>query len=211
MKESLDQKRRNVLILAGTGDSRAKSTIELATKHWKNHGIDVTVYNVGWREDSLELAEKLRQIERLVDDLSQKGEVSIIGCSAGASAAFNILLKKPDVVQKAIGICGRIRGAKTEWGTNGHDDPFVQSVLLFEGNEAQIPDELRKRMMTVTARYGDGLVPDGAAHVEGAQNITIPTKMHGLSIVMALTLFKKPLIDFIKLSPAERDVRGSAE
>ena len=55
--------------------------------------------------------------------------------------------------------------------------------------------------MTVSARFGDQLVPKGTSHVEGARNITIPTAIHGISITMALTLFKKPIIDFIKLIP----------
>lgn len=193
--------RHNVLILAGTGDSRAQKTIEVATKHWKNHGIDVTVYNVGWREGETNFESKLDQIQNLIDELAQKGPVSIIGCSAGASAAFNALTKKPDVIQKAISVCGRLRGAKEEWSKEMQDDPFIQSVLMFEEQEAQIPEELKKRMMTVSARFGDRLVPKETSNLEGAENITIPTKMHGLSIVMALTLFKKPIIDFIKLAP----------
>ncbi len=198
---NIEKKFHNILVLAGTNDQRGKNTIELATRHWRSHGIDVTAYNVGWKDGSKDIAPKLAEIEKLVDELAEKGPVSIIGISAGASAAFNTFLKKPDVIEKVVGVCGRIRGGETEWGANLNSRTFHQSVLLFENQQAQIPDELKKRMMTVSARFGDELVPNGTSHLEGAKNITIPTKMHGLSIILALTLFKKPIIDFIKFTP----------
>lgn len=197
----MNEKLHNVLILAGTNDQKGKNRLELATNHWKSHGIDTTVYNVGWKDGSINFELKLAEIEKLVEELSAKGPVSIVGISAGASAAFNLLLKRPDVIQKAIGVCGRIRGASTDWGAKLNSKTFQQSVLLFEEQQAQIPDELKKRMMTVSARFGDQLVPKGTSHVEDAKNITIPTAIHGLSIIMALTLLKKPIIDFIKLTP----------
>ena len=98
--------------------------IELITKHWKNHGIDTTVYNVGQKNGSINFEPKLAEIEKLVEELALNGPVSIIGCSAGASAAFNLFLKRPDVIQKAIGVCGRIRGASTEWGEKLISRPF---------------------------------------------------------------------------------------
>ncbi|SRR5258708_6479274 len=197
----MEGKKHNVLILAGTNDQMGAESLRFFTNHWKNHGIDITVYNMGWKDGSKEFEPKLAAIEKLVEELAAKGPVSIIGCSAGASAAFNLLLKRPDVVQKAIGICGRIRGAKTDWGANLKSRTFHQSVLLFEEQQDKISEELKKRMMTISARFGDGLVPKGTSHVEGATNITIPMGGHGVSIRAAVTLFKKPLVDFIKLSP----------
>ena len=201
-----ERKLHNVLVLAGTDDERGKSKIELATNHWTEHGIKTTLYNVGWKDGSTEFGSKLAEIERLVDELAKEGPVSIVGCSAGASAAFNLLLRRPDVIKNAIGVCGRIRGAKTDWGTNLRSRTFHQSVLLFEEQQAKISEELKKRMMTVSARFRDELVPKGTSHVEGATNITIPTAIHGLSIILALTLFKKPIIDFIKLVPDDSKV-----
>lgn len=193
-----ERKFHNVVILAGTGDSKTVRMMDLATRHWKNHGLVVTIYNVGWKDNSTKLESKLAEIEKLVEKLAVKGEVSIIGCSAGGSAAFNLLLKRRDIIQKAISICGRLRTSKA-WSPSSNK--LHQSVLLFEGQEAQIPEELKRRMMTVSPQFGDQLVPSDTSHMEGAYNFKIPTAEHNFSISMALTLLKKPLIDFIKLSP----------
>lgn len=194
----MEKQFHNVLILAGTGDRKSSRLMGLATKHWENHGIRVTVCNVGWQDGSLEFKLKLEEIKKLIDQLSKKGPVSIIGCSAGGSAAFNAFLEQNHIIQKAISICARLRSGKGEF--RPRSKLFEQSVLFFEGQESRIPDELKKRMMTVSAQFGDPRVPEDTSHLEGAYNTKIRLKGHGFSIAMALTLLKKPVIDFIKLS-----------
>lgn len=195
----------NVLMLAGLGDKRTAKMMEFATRHWRDYGINVNVYNVGWEDGSTEFSSKLEEIINLVDELAKQGPVYLIGCSAGGSAAFNAFLKRPETIQKVVSICGRLRAgdyhSRSLERKSANSKAFKQSVLMFEGQEARIPEELKKRMMTVSARFGDQHVPGGTSHLEGAYNLKIPTTEHNLSIGMALTLLKKPVIDFIKLTP----------
>lgn len=190
-----------VLVIAGGGDADSVEKMKFATEHWRNHGMEVSVYNVGWRNPATKLETKLAEIEAIVGDLAKKGPVFLVGCSAGASAAFNVFLKRHDIIEKVIGVCGRVRDGNKKWGSSINVKPYVESVMLFEGQEAEIPDELKRRMMTVTPRFGDEVVPRGTNEIEGANNIKIPTGLHGPSIGMALTFFKKPIINFIKLEP----------
>lgn len=71
------------------------------------------------------------------------------------SAAFNAFLERPEVIEKAVNICGRLRSGEHKWRSlkkmAATSEPFKQSVLLFEGRESEIPDALRTRMMTVSA------------------------------------------------------------
>jgi protein-tyrosine phosphatase len=84
------KKPHNVLMLAGLGDQESIERMKLITERWKQHGLNVTLYNVGWRDGSINFESKLEEIIKLVDKLAKEGPVSLVGCSAGASAAFNV-------------------------------------------------------------------------------------------------------------------------
>lgn len=51
--------------------------------------------------------------------------------------------------------------------------------------------------MTIRAKFGDELVPAETNVIEEAYNFEIPTLGHELSIIVALTLFSKSLINFL--------------
>ena len=51
--------------------------------------------------------------------------------------------------------------------------------------------------MTVRAMFGDELVPSETTIIKGALNTKVPTPEHMLSTASALTIFSKPLIDFL--------------
>lgn len=157
---------------------------------------------MGWRDGSTEFQPKINKILTLVDQLANDGDLSIVGTSAGGSAALNIFLERPKIIKKAVSICGRIKTGNHKWRSlermSATSATFRQSVLRFEQKEGNMADELRQRVMTVTARFGDELVPSDTSILEGACNIKVPTLEHVFSIAMALTLFAKPVIHFIQ-------------
>lgn len=193
-------KRHNVVILSGL--SNGVENIRRAINWWRNKGLEPHVLKVGWRDGSAEFQPKLDEILGHIDNLSDQGRLSVVGTSAGGSVALNVLLHRPDLVERAVNICGRLRAGKRRWRSlermSATSEPFRYSVLLFEQSEPQISDELRKRIMTVTARFGDELVPADTSVLEGAYNIKVPTGEHVFSIGMSLTLLAKPVIDFIQ-------------
>jgi len=62
---------------------------------------------------------------------------------------------------------------------------------------SQLSDTDKQKIMTVTAMFGDELVPPDTTMLEGAYNTRVPTAEHVLSIGAALTVFSKPLIIFL--------------
>lgn len=192
--------RHNVVILPGLSDG--VENIILATNWWRNKGLEPHVLKVGWRDGSTDFQPKLDEILRFINQLSSQGRLSIVGTSAGGSAALNAFLARPDIVERAVNICGRLRAGKHRRRSlermSATSEPFRHSVLLFEESEPRISDELKRRIMTVTARFGDELVPADTSVLEGAYNIKVPTGEHMFSIGMSLTLIAKPVIDFIQ-------------
>ncbi|OIN87952.1 MAG: hypothetical protein COW21_02540 [Candidatus Aenigmarchaeota archaeon CG15_BIG_FIL_POST_REV_8_21_14_020_37_27] len=189
----------NVIIIPGLGDDTNK--LRIITNWWNKHGITPHIVSIGWH-DQENFQQKLAKLVKTIDILSSQETVSLIGTSAGASAALNAFVKRRKKVYHVVNVCGRLRlgkytGFRSFENRTSSSPAFKESVLLFESMESKLSKADRSRIMTVTPRFGDELVPRDTAILEYAHNITIPTIEHGFSIAMALTIFAKPIIKFL--------------
>lgn len=191
-----------VIIIPGLGDDAHK--LEFATKHFIKHNLTPHVYSVAWHKEPYDFHTKLTQLLSLIDNYKSNGsKVSLIGCSAGGSAVLNAFVERLNSIRRVINVCGRLRtgnqkGFRSYEARTKSSKAFAESVKLFESHENRLSVEDRKKVMTVRAMFGDELVPSDTTVLEGACNIQVPTIEHMLSIAASLTLFSKPLIDFIK-------------
>lgn len=179
-----------VIIIPGLGDDvpRNRKLIENAVSQWPAEFTPI-ITSVLWR-DGETFEPKLERILALVDLLLQKGVISVLGTSAGASMAFNVFAERRNRLNKAVNVCGRlcegnhrIRSLERRAGTS---IAFKQSVLAFQKVEPTFTTEERSRMMTIRPRFGDELVPHDTSYLKGANNRWIYTAEHGLSIYLAL-------------------------
>lgn len=188
-----------VLILPGLGDGVA--FISRATKHWRKRGFEPEVIPVGWRDGSLDFNDKLKYLLMLVDERAKQGPISIVGTSAGGSAGYNVFLES-DQVLRVVNICGRLKrglgGIRSLERMSISSPAFRHSVEMLEDRMESVTPEQRLRMMTVRALLGDEYVPADTIAIPGAHNIVIPTGEHILSIGAALTIFSKPILDFLQ-------------
>ena len=190
-----------VIIIPGLGDQVRKIT--LLTRHFRRHGLEPIVYNIGWNDARADFAPKLNRLVHLIDQLAKKGSrVSLIGASAGGSAVLNAFIKRKKVVCKVISISGILRPSSEKGIRSFHtrtlfNRPFAQSVQLCAKNEDRLLQSDRKRIMTIYPKFGDELVAPDTVTVPGATNIRVPSAEHVISIALALTVFSKPIIDFL--------------
>lgn len=150
------------------------------------------IFNLNW-------GALLKMIDQYVED---GDKVSLVGCSAGGSAALNAFFERRNTVHRVINVCGRLRtgeqrGFRSYEARTASSLPFAQSVKLFESREDLLSAKDREKVMTVRALFGDELVPADTTILRGAYNTVIPTPEHVFSIAMALTIFSKPLITFL--------------
>lgn len=189
-----------VIIIPGLGDQVFATS--LATKHWRNHNLSPVVYSMFWRNGEPFLP-KLERLLATIDENSLNGDkVSLIGCSAGASVVLNAFCERKNQINKVISICGRLsvgnqKGLRSLQTRAKSSPAFEQSVKLFESRQELLSDDDKKRIMTVTAKFGDELVPANTSMLSGASNIIIPTIEHTISIYSSLTLFSNRLISFL--------------
>ncbi len=189
-----------VIIVPGLGDE-IRAT-KFLTWHFRRNGLEPVVHRVGWQNEEQEFKPKLDRFVRYIDELSKKGTVSLIGCSAGGSAVLNAFLVRPKAIEKVVTVCARLRtGPTTGWRSfaakTKSSNAFAQSVKLFESRERELTRSYRKRILTVHAMFGDELVPPETATVEGAYTIKVPTMEHVASIAAALSVFSGEIIRFI--------------
>lgn len=195
-------KKHSVIIIPGLGDKT--NILELITRYWKRHELEPIVYSIGWRDGEYSFKSKLRRLLKLIDQLTNKGNiVSLVGTSAGGSAVLNAFIERKDVVYRVVTICGRLRTGPTtgfrSFGLKTVSSPsFAESIKLFEAKEKYLDATDRQKVMTIHAMFGDELVPKDTTVLDGAFNISIPTLEHMLSIGAALTIFSKQVITFLK-------------
>lgn len=191
--------KHKVIIVPGLSDN--DKGIKVATRHWKNYGLKVIVFPVGWKTDEGFNNKSDRLIELIDGFIKEGNKISLAGTSAGGSLVLNVFLKRKDKISKVVNICGRLRKGDQK-GLRGFEvrtsssKSFRDSVLMFEQEENLLTKNNRKRVMTVTAKFGDELVPYGTAILPGALNLQVPTFEHLLGIGFALNFFK-PVISFL--------------
>ncbi|PJE62393.1 hypothetical protein COU88_05240 [Candidatus Roizmanbacteria bacterium CG10_big_fil_rev_8_21_14_0_10_39_6] len=191
-----------VIIIPGLGDNTR--VLEIMTLHWKKHGLMPYVHSVGWRNNKDSFGIKLQELVSLIDHfLKRKDTVSLVGTSAGGSAALNAFFKRKRVIHRVVSICGRSRlgptaGFRSFANMTKTSPAFAESVRMCDKREKSLTEADKKKIMTVRAQIGDELVPPETATISGALNIQVPMVEHVLSIGSALTLFSKPIIDFLK-------------
>src|SRR3989344_6867071 len=149
----------HVIIVPGLGD-RVGLTI-WATNHWRNYGLKPHVYSMDWYSPELSLDTKLNKLASFINQLAEdNNQVSLVGCSAGASAVLNVFLEHRDKINKVVSICGRLRDGKHQGfhslKTRSKSSPtFAQSVQLFESRESLLSEKDRSRVMTVRALWDE--------------------------------------------------------
>jgi len=191
---------QNAIIIPGLGDHAGITA--WTTKRWLSHGLNPIIYPMSWN-DGEEFKPKLEGLLEKIDEYASTGEkLSLIGCSAGASAALNAFCERKDRINKVISICGRLRtGSQTGFRSlksRARSSPaFKQSVELFESRQPLLSAQDKKKIITVSAKFGDELVPANTSAIEGCCNIDIPIMEHTIAIYTALTVFYGRLISFV--------------
>jgi hypothetical protein len=187
------------IIIPGLGEIER---FRLLTSHWRKYHVEPVHHRIGWH-GSEHFETGLGKILARIDSFSTTGtKVSLIGCSAGGSAALNAFLERKNTVHKVISLCGWLRVGEhrkyLEW-LKHISASFVESVTLLDRQEHELSSEDRAKIMTVRPIF-DELVASDVVTLNGARNIRLPVPGHTLGIVSGLTIFSRQLIDFIRAS-----------
>jgi len=197
-----NEAKHSIILVPGLDDGPDTWLMRLILRLWRSDGIKVDLCRVQWK-DGVSYPSKLEKLLRLIDDLTKTGyTVSLVGISAGGSAAINALFAHPDKVHKVINICGRLKdggylGFRSLERQSRSSLAFRESVLLSEQNLIKANRTHLKKIMSIRARFGDELVPSDTSVVTGGYNVSVPVAEHGLTIAIALTLWRHTIMQFL--------------
>lgn len=200
---NLMPKEHHLVIVPGLSDQSLlqKKAMELLPLYWKRYGVVGHVVAPNW-EDGESFKIKLRKILKVIDKLVDKGyEVSVLGLSAGGSAALNAFAERKKVLGGVVNGTGRLREGRNvrpslAWAAR-NSQAFAESVLLFEHkNEPTLAKSDRKKIMTLRPLL-DEVVPSPTVAVPGADNRTIPVVGHLLGGVYLGLVMGKDIVAFL--------------
>lgn len=192
-------KEHAVIFVPGLDDAHEK--IKSQTRHLERYGFRPTVFSLGWR-DGEGFKPKLTRLVTYIDSVKKDSDtVSLVGASAGGSAALNAYYERAEIINAVVCVSSRLREGL---GLLGHgwfglisarSTAFNEAVKLFQEREKHLLDEDLAKIMTIQGRF-DQLVPHNVSHLEGSRNLKLDTLGHERTIRKALTSYE-PLVPFL--------------
>jgi pimeloyl-ACP methyl ester carboxylesterase len=186
-----------IVYLPGLGDDTFGPAQTKLLKLWKVYKLNAHYHYIGWA-DGEAFAPKLERILAAIDKHAKGQTVSLVGTSAGASAALNAYAARKDVIHSVVCICGKLRNPQTIVPARFKQNPaFQDSLTLLPSSLATLTSADRKKILSIRP-LKDNMVPPADTFIEGARTALVPTAGHGLSILYALTIGSRRVASFIK-------------
>ncbi len=192
-------KEHHVIIVRGLGDHRLmRSQWNFITKLWGLFGVKVHVFTPGWA-DGKSFAPKLKRLTDQVDYLTGQGFlVSLVGISAGASAAINAYVSNRDKIHKVVFICGKIHSPDKVNARYFIENPaFKDSLDLSTANSQKLGAIDQQKILYMHA-LSDMTVPPGLNKLAGVQTKAVIAFGHILGIAVAVTFYSRTICRFLK-------------
>lgn len=189
--------RHTVIYVPGLGDRRIGGR-RLLVASWRLYGVRPVIHQMNWA-DGQPFVTKFQALLNHIDERAAAGErVSLVGESAGASAALNAYAARQDVIHSVACICGKLRHPETISPTTYARNPaFAESMAQLPGSLIGLSEAKRRRVRSVHP-LADPTVPVADTIIPGAQERTIPTVGHAASIILGNLLFSWRLVPFLR-------------
>ncbi len=192
-------KEHHVIIIRGLGDHGSMQVEwNFIIKLWGHFGVKVHVFTPSWA-DNEPFSLKLKRLTDQIDYLTAQGFlVSLVGISAGASAALNAYVVKKDKVHKVLFICGKIRSPDKVNARYFIENPaFKDSLDLSTANSQKLQASDKQKMLYMYA-LSDMTVPARVNKLVGVQTKVVIAFGHILGIAVALIFYSRYISRFLK-------------
>lgn len=189
--------RHAIIYVPGLGDTKAEGR-RLALGFWRWFGATAVLHQMVWA-DGESFQSKLEGLLGHIDRLVADGyTVSLVGESAGASAALTAYAERSQSIHRVVFVCGKLAHADTIHPVTYQRNPaFKESMEALPDSLAKLPEESRRRIRSI-APLRDRVVPPADTRIAGADHKTIPSVGHSVSIALSLTVFSWWIVRHIK-------------
>lgn len=190
----------HVIYIPGLGDKRRIYLQRLAVVSWRLYGIKSHTFQMHW-SDGERFEPKLERLLQMIDRIGKRGTVSLVGASAGASAAINAYATRTEKVHRVVLIAGEVNGRDRMSATTYWRNPaFKDSMDVVGKSLASLPDAARKRILSIRAKI-DPVVAAEDSIIAGARNVEVSLSGHALTIALEISFDAPRFIVWIRQLP----------
>lgn len=181
----------HILYLSGFGDHYDGIRKRLLSK-WRFKDVTVELIPMNWMNDET-FEQKIARINRAIDAAKGK-RVVIIGESAAGSMAVHVYAARSNNLFKVMTICGKNTHPETVSPYYLTKYPaFKTSMDTLNKSLKMLSKDERQRFVSVRP-LRDRVVPVEEMRIPDCRELTLPTKGHLFTIVIALTTWSKKVV-----------------
>jgi hypothetical protein len=188
----------HVIYLPGLSDHTNGHIQKKALVKWRKHNFEPHFVHINWH-DNESFKHKFERILKLIDGfIDNKNTVSLVAASAGCSMAINVYAARKDKIASVVLICGKLRDPGTVGENYKTQNPsFIYSVIESDKIVKKLDKTDKVKMLTLRPLF-DETVKKSDGTIEGVSDKIFLSVEHALSIILALSLYKRVIINFIK-------------
>jgi pimeloyl-ACP methyl ester carboxylesterase len=151
-----------------------------------------------WTDDR-PFEKKFQKLLTEIDRLAGQGQkISLVGVSAGASAALSAFAKRKNSISGMVCICGKIQNSQNvQESTYTQNPSFRESMQQLDKNLPNLGQAERKKILSIHP-LKDNIVPPADTKIDGTREKIIPTFGHVFSITCAITFGSFGIVGFLK-------------
>ena len=144
---------------------------------------------------------KFKSLLERIDRYSSQGHrISLVGASAGASAAINAYVERRNAIGGLAYICGKINAPETvSKRTYSNNPAFETSMYKLQDSLKELTVEDKARMHSFYTP-ADQVVPYEATVIPGVAESKLPALRHGQTIIYSLSFGAAGLLRPLKAS-----------
>lgn len=171
---------------------------------WALHGVRGKMHVMPWAGKGAYTVKEAKLLAVIDHYVSAGHSVSILGASAGATAALNVLLARPGVIDSVILICPKINNSRNVNPQLVQKNPaFMESLLQLEAAMPALTPTMKQKI-AIFVSPADGTVTLADSKIDGVVTRQLPAFKHSVAILYAIS------IGFRKILPLLRQNRQSA-
>lgn len=189
--------RLHVIYVPGLGDAMPAAQRKVVGL-WRWWGVEPELFQMNWA-DNVPWQTKFEKLLGRIDALTAEGkQVALVGASAGASAVINAYAARKKQISGVVCLCGKINHPEAIGPAYRSRNPsFVESAEAAPNSLSKLSSIDRTK---IQSRYSilDGVVRRRDSVVPGAQNRTILTVGHSITIALQLIFGAPFFLRFLK-------------
>ena len=165
---------------------------------WFIYGVRGHVHEMPWTGKG-EYQPKHEKLLALIDKYANQGhKVSLVGASAGASAAINAYIARRDQINSVAIICGKINEPETI------SESFYSRNAAFKESMYALQENLKKLTASDKSKFRNYYTPNDqvvtyvCSFMHGVQEISLRPMRHGQAIIYSVSIGARKIIKGLK-------------